>query len=357
MSDASGLAGGGDEVDPTPISSKRPIVEVEDLHVHFHIGRGVLTRRGTDRVRAIDGVTLAIDRGTTLGVVGESGSGKSTLARVIMGMVTPTSGKVTVGGGVMFPKGDRTVRSASVVQIVFQDPFSSLDPRMSVGNIIAEPLTLSKPAIGSRERRERVADLLERVGLAQASAQAYPHQFSGGQQQRIAIARALAPNPDLLVLDEPTSALDVSVRAQILSLLRELQADLDLSYLIISHDLLTVAQMATTVGVMYLGRIVESGPVRQIFRSPAHPYTQALLTSIPDEDAPSTPRLAPDYEIPSPIDMPTGCRFKSGCMLRRELGNPPDCDRVDPPLVSLPSGQATACHFPEEALRVSSLER
>jgi oligopeptide transport system ATP-binding protein len=334
--------------------SGRPLVEVEDLRVHFRVSQRVFARGDTDVVKAIDGVSLTLDEGTTLGVVGESGSGKSTLARVLMRMVAPTSGTVLVDG-IDLRQGTKAElrRFRRVVQIVFQDPFSSLDPRMNVGNIVAEPLTISQDKLSSADLRGRVADLLEMVHLSPDSVKKYPHQFSGGQRQRIAIARALATNPRLLVLDEPTSALDVSVRAQILKLLKELQEKSGLSYVIISHDLSTVAQMATNVGVMYLGRMVEFGPSKEVFTAPAHPYTQALLSSVPGEDAPETLRLVADYEIPSPMQIPAGCRFKLGCMLRQELGEPESCDTIDPPIHEIASHR-TACHFPEQAIAVGA---
>ena len=332
-------------------AGSRPLVQVDDLKVHFQVGKGVVQRRGPERVKAIDGVTFTINEGSTLGIVGESGSGKSTLARVLMRMVAPTSGTVLVNGVDLQTATKQELRNyRNVVQIVFQDPFSSLDPRMSVGNIVAEPLTMSAEYKQRKKLRARVAELLEMVQLSAASATKYPHQFSGGQRQRIAIARAIATNPRLLVLDEPTSALDVSVRAQILMLLKELQRSMGLSFVIISHDLSTVAQTSTNVGVMYLGRMVEFGPVRDVFRTPSHPYTQALLSSVPDEDVARPPRLADDYEIPSPLNIPDGCRFKTGCLLRRELGNPEKCDTIDPPVHVAATGQRTACHFPAEAL-------
>jgi oligopeptide/dipeptide ABC transporter ATP-binding protein len=324
-------------------------VEIRDVSVHFHVQRGALGGRPA-QVRAVDGVNLTIPEGTTLGLVGESGSGKSTMARVIMGMVRPTHGTITFGGIDLQTASKKDAREyRNGIQMVFQDPFSSLNPRMRVRDIVAEPLTLTRNRQRPSAVRGRVLELLQLVGLPADCADRYPHMFSGGQRQRIAIARALSSEPRLLLLDEPSSALDVSVRGQILMLLKDLQRELGLSYLIISHDLQTVAQMATSVGVMYLGRIVEHGDVRDVFRSPAHPYTQALLSSVPEDDVIRAPRLAADYEIPSPLDMPTGCRFKSGCLLRQQLGNPGQCDVSDPPLQILPTGQASACHFPQDA--------
>jgi ABC-type glutathione transport system ATPase component len=258
------------------------IVRLSDIRVVYRTRQGILRRLA--EVVAVDGVSLSIERGQTLGLVGGTGSGKSTIAQVVMGMLRPTSGTVEIAGHDLWAidPGER-LSIQRLVQVVMQDPYSSLDPRMTVGDIIAEPLTLgtSQRGMAKREVSERVAELLSMVGLSPNRARSYPHQFSGGQRQRIAIARALAPRPSLIVLDEPTSALDVSVRAQILTLLRSLQEELGVTYLIISHDLVTVSYLASEVAVMRLGKIVERGETRALYRSPAHPYTIELLASVP----------------------------------------------------------------------------
>jgi ABC-type glutathione transport system ATPase component len=262
-----------------------PLVRLSDLKVVYRSHQGI-TRRLVE-IRAVDGVSLSIARGQTLGLVGGTGSGKSTVGQVVMGMLPPTSGRVEIEGRDLW-----TLSSAERlaiqrhVQVVMQDPYSSLDPRMTVAEIIAEPLTLGAPVRGAarQEIDKRVAELLRLVGLPAHRASAYPHQFSGGQRQRIAIARALAPRPELIVLDEPTSALDVSVRAQILTLLKSLQDELGVTYLIISHDLVTVAYLASEVAVMHRGQIVEQGRMQQLYRAPTHPYTIELIASLPRAD-------------------------------------------------------------------------
>jgi ABC-type glutathione transport system ATPase component len=260
------------------------LLRLEDVHVHFEVRTGVFAARKAT-IRAVDGVTFSVERGETLGLVGSSGSGKSTIARLIMGMQRPTSGAVFVGGqnlGVI--AGDARLALQRSRQIVLQDPFSSLNPRMKVRDIIAEPIMPARYLPGRAAKAgidERVEELLGLVGLPSNRADLYPQQFSGGQRQRIAIARALAPRPDLLILDEPTSALDVSVRAQILTLLKGLQERLGLTYLVISHDLITVAYLASTVAVMSAGKIVESGPTASVYERPQHPVTLELLASNP----------------------------------------------------------------------------
>jgi ABC-type glutathione transport system ATPase component len=258
------------------------LVRLRDIRVVYQSRHGVLRR--LSEVVAVDGVSLLIESGQTLGLVGGTGSGKSTVVQVVMGMLKPTSGTVEIAGRNLWtidPKERLAIQR--LVQVVMQDPYSSLDPRMSVGDIIAEPLTLgaNQRGMARREIDQRVAELLSMVGISPGRARSYPHQFSGGQRQRIAIARALAPRPRLIVLDEPTSALDVSVRAQILTLLRSLQEELGVTYLIISHDLVTVSYLASEVAVMRLGKIVERGETRALYRSPTHPYTIELLASVP----------------------------------------------------------------------------
>lgn len=289
------------------------ILKVEDLKMHFPIRGGILFRQ-TASVKAVDGVSLAIGKGETLGLVGESGCGKSTLGKCIVRLLNPTAGRVVFKGR------DLTVMSQSQLrpyrqdfQMVFQDPAESLDARMSVGELIAEPMVIQK--IGTREERlKRVEELLDRVGMPKTAASRFSFEFSGGQRQRIGIARSLAVNPDLLVLDEPVSALDVSVQSQVLNLLMNLQRDLGLSYLFISHDLAVVKHVSDRIAVMYLGRIVETGRAEDIYRNPTHPYTQALLSAIPTPDPDhKSKRQVLEGDVPSPINPPSGCAFHPRC--------------------------------------------
>jgi oligopeptide/dipeptide ABC transporter ATP-binding protein len=347
--------------EPTPIASQsapqpRPeeILRLRDLTVQFELRRGMLSRRKVN-MKAVDGVSLSVPRGTTLGLVGATGSGKSTVAHTVMGMVPPTSGTIEVAGHDLARlKGRERVAVRRLVQVVLQDPYSSLDPRMKVGDIIAEPLTLGRIVRGAQRRRidERVAELLTLVGLRENRAERYPHQFSGGQRQRIAIARALAPSPELIVLDEPTSALDVSVRAQILTLLKRLQNELGVTYLVISHDLVTVAYLASQVAVMHLGRIVETGPTMSLYRTPQHPYTLELLASMPGASPKflEQPRPAGDADA-----MPaSACKFAYRCAVRTRLENPDQCVDTDPELRGVGDGHHVACHFNDEVLSLSS---
>ncbi len=315
-----------------------PLLEVVGLEKEFPV-------RGAQPVRAVAGVDLSVAAGTTHGLVGESGCGKSTVARTVLRLIEPTAGTVTFDGVDVgdLGKGDlRRLRSR--MQIVFQDPVSSLDPRMTVGTIVAEPLDVA--GTGTRaSRRERVAELLDRVGLDPSFARRYPHQFSGGERQRVGIARALAPDPDLIICDEPVSALDVSVRAQILNLLRDLQQDLGVAYLFISHDLAVIRQISDIVSVMYLGRIVETGTREQIFGRPAHPYTVALLSAVPEPDPVierSRERIVLEGDPPSPADPPSGCVFRTRCWKAQDI-----CAQERPPLIDRGQGHPVACHFPE----------
>jgi oligopeptide/dipeptide ABC transporter ATP-binding protein len=315
------------------------VLEAAELSKHFRSRRGIF---GGDRgmVRAVDGISFAIESGQTLGVVGESGCGKTTTAKLVLGLEQPT------GGGIRFEGRDLQGLDAAgrrhyrkSVQAVFQDPFASLNPRMRVSAIIAEPL-ITNEQLSAAEVRRRVLDLLGLVGLPERAADLFPHEFSGGQRQRIAIARALALSPKLVVLDEPVSALDVSIRAQILNLLRDLQAELGLSYLFIAHDLAAVAYMSHTIAVMYLGRIVECGEARILARAPKHPYTEALfsaaLPSSPDERRDDI--ILPG-EVPSPLRPPPGCHFHPRCphVMAR-------CGREEPGLATV-DGRLVACHL------------
>jgi oligopeptide/dipeptide ABC transporter ATP-binding protein len=327
-------------------ASGTDLVQLRDVSVRYRVRRGLFSRDQADSILAVDRVSLSINRGRTLGLVGRTGSGKSTIAQVIMGMVAPTSGAVTVAGHELGQGEDLALRR--IVQVVLQDPYSSLDPRMKVSEIIAEPLTLGHRKWGSARVTidQRVAELLQLVGMRPNASQRYPNQFSGGQRQRIAIARALACRPQLIVLDEPTSALDVSVRAQILNLLKGLQQELGVTYLTISHDLHTVGYLAADVAVMHLGRIVEIGPTSTLFRSPRHPYTLELLSSVPGASGGYLDLPRPTEESPDALPA-NACRFAYRCALRTRLGNPARC-MEEPELLNVQEGHRTACHFPDE---------
>jgi oligopeptide/dipeptide ABC transporter ATP-binding protein len=326
------------------------LVRVEHLVKYFPVRAGGLIRRTVGQVHAVDDVSLTIPRGKTLGLVGETGSGKSTLARCVAGLIPVTSGRVSFDGrditGV--PRGAmRAVRRE--VQMIFQDPYSSLNPRRRVGSIIGDPFAIHKTA-GGAERKRSVQELMERVGLNPEHYNRFPAEFSGGQRQRIGVARALALRPKLIICDEPVSALDVSIQAQVLNLLADLQHDYGLSYLFIAHDLEVVRHVSDAVAVMYLGRIGESGPKQPIFGSPRHPYTAALLSAAPAADpdaAAGRQRIILAGDVPSPIDPPTGCRFHPRCPKARPL-----CGEQEPRL-KVKAGDAathlTACHFPVEA--------
>ena len=322
-----------------PASSTADPLAVVDLVKHFPITSGLLQRR-TGAVRAVDRVSFAIPKGETLGLVGESGCGKSTVARAVMRLVEPDSGEIRLAGVdvTRLAPGDMWQHRRNI-QTVFQDPYSSLNPRMSAGAIVGEPLENFGIA-SSRERRARVADLLARVGLRPESADRYVHELSGGQRQRLGIAKALAVSPAVIVADEPVSALDVSVQAQVLNLLIDLQDELRLTYLFISHDLGVVRHISHRVAVMYLGRIVELAPKKRLFTAPQHPYTEALLAAAPAPD-PSR-RLAKRKvlagDVPSPARPPSGCRFHTRCPIAV-----PACRVTDPPLIEVAPGHHVAC--------------
>ena len=328
-----------------------PLVEVRNLTKHY-------PATGHRVVRAVDDISFTLEQGTTLAVVGESGSGKTTTAQLLLLLEQPTSGSIHFRGLDVTRAGRQALREyKQSVQAVFQDPYSSLNPRMRVGQIVGEPLQihghLSQSALA-----ERVDVLLEEVGLSPATARYYPHQFSGGQRQRIAIARALSLNPKLIVLDEPVSALDVSIQAQILNLLVDLQRELGLSYLLISHDLAIVDHMSHRVAVMYAGKLVEMANGERLYEKPAHPYTSALMAAVPSID-PDTPlHDIVGGEVSNPANPPSGCRFHPRCPLRLELGSPPICAEVEPPLIALAPGHTCACHFrqPGDAPRSTELQ-
>ena len=290
-----------------------PLLEVTDLIKHYPIRSGVL-RRKVGTVHAVDGVSFSLGVGETLGLVGESGCGKSTVARSVLRLVEPTSGHIRIDGQEITHLSKTELRPVRrSMQIVFQDPFASLNPRMTAGDIVGEPLTVHGLTSG-RDRQERVARLFQQVGLRPDQMRNFPHQFSGGQRQRICIARALALGPRLIVCDEPVSALDVSIQAQVINLLIDLQREQNFSYLFIAHDLAVVAHISHRVAVMYLGRIVEIADKDELFRNPRHPYTQALLASVPVAD-PRARRLKPlvDGDVPSPVNPPSGCAFHTRC--------------------------------------------
>ncbi|GAA0404417.1 dipeptide ABC transporter ATP-binding protein [Micromonospora gifhornensis] len=327
---------------PMQRGSADVVAELDDLRVWFPTSAGV--------VRAVDGVSLQVRRGETLGLVGESGSGKSTTGLALLRLVDPTTGSVRVAGQDVTGWSRRQLRALRRrVAMVFQDPQASLDPRRTVGSSIAEPLIVHRLVDSSAARRRRVEELLDAVGLRRDLADRHPHELSGGQRQRVGIARALAGEPDLIVLDEPIASLDLSVQAQIMNLLRGLQRDLGLTYLFIAHDLAAVEHMSDRMAVMYLGRIVESGTPAQIWREPAHPYTAALLSAIPVADPQverERRRVILSGDIPSPVDPPSGCRFRTRCPQAR-----PDCAETDPALVEVAAGHRAACLYAGEAVR------
>ncbi len=323
------------------------LLSVRDLAVWFPVYRGIIPRR-VGEVKAVDGVSFDIEQGETLGVVGESGCGKSTLGKAIMRLVEPTRGEIhlesrqleTVGGE-FGPKPTVDLahlgRSAmrpyrAEIQMIYQDPYSSLNPRLSVYEIIAEPLKLHKPEMSSEERHDEVGWLLNKVGLRDDQASRYPHEFSGGQRQRIGIARALATRPRLIIADEPVSALDVSIQAQVLNLLMDLQEEFDLTYIFIAHDISVVEHISHRIAVMYLGNIVETGPTDAILANPRHPYTQALLSAVPhpDPDRSRPNRIILTGDVPSPIAKPSGCGFRTRCPIAQE-----SCAQETPPLLTV----------------------
>jgi oligopeptide transport system ATP-binding protein len=323
-----------------------PLIAAHDLVKHFPVRSGSLRRASSEHVHAVDGVSLAVDRGETLGIVGESGCGKSTLGQLLVRLETPTSGRVIFDGVDITGYSSNALRPfRREMQIVFQDPYASLNPRKRVGQIVGDPLRIHRFGSGG-EIRERVRELLEVVGLSAAHINRYPHEFSGGQRQRIGVARALALNPRLIVADEPVSALDVSIQAQVVNLLDDLQDELGLTYVFIAHDLGVVRHVSDRIAVMYLGVIVEQAPADVLYERPIHPYTEALLSAIPlvdtDENAPPPrARIVLEGEVPSPIHPPTGCRFHPRCRYATDI-----CRSERPPLAAFGGGRFAACHNP-----------
>jgi oligopeptide transport system ATP-binding protein len=315
------------------------LLEIRDLKKYFPLGGGLFSSRKGE-VRAVDGVSLKVEEGETLGLVGESGCGKSTLGRSILRLIEPTGGEVLFQGKNLLGLSHKEMREMRrKMQIIFQDPYASLNPRMRVGDIVGEGLEIHKLARG-RKKRDRVLELLHQVGLKEEHYDRYPHEFSGGQRQRIGIARALAVNPKFIVADEPVSSLDVSIQAQIINLLQELQEKMNLAYLFISHDLRVVEHISHRVAIMYLGKIVETADSEAIYKNPKHPYTRALLSAVPvPEPGRRKERIILEGDVPSPVHPPSGCSFHPRCSFREKI-----CPEVEPKLEFDPQGHGVACH-------------
>jgi len=326
-------------VEPVP-----PLLEVRELVKEFPVTAGAILQRKVAAVHAVSNVSFAVAAGETFGLVGESGCGKTTIGRVVVALERPNTGSVLLNGqDISTLSGGELRKQRRDLQLMFQDPYASLDPRMRVGSIIREPLTIQHA--GTRqEQQQRVFELLDEVGLPRDAVERYPHEFSGGQRQRIGLARALTLSPKVIVADEPVSALDVSIRAQVLNLMKRLQADHGLTYIVISHDLAVVKYMADRIGVMYLGKLVELGSAEDIYQRAAHPYTAGLIATIPIPDpaeARSRQGAGIKGELPSPVTPPSGCRFRTRCPFAQDL-----CAEVEPQLRSFGPGHVAACHFP-----------
>ena len=323
-----------------------PFLKITDLTKKFLITKGIILKKTLSEIRAVDGVSISIERGQTLALVGESGSGKTTIGKMILGIYEPTDGQIFLEGkDVTKLRGAELKEFRRKTAAIFQDPFSSLDPRMNALQIIEEPMRLHEKS-DPKERIQRALDLLERVGLTRTDARKYPHQFSGGQRQRIAIARSLTLSPSLIVADEPISALDVSVQAKIINLLMDLQNEFKLTYLLISHDLSVVEHIADIIVVLYLGKIVEVGKPKGIFQNSRHPYTQLLLKSLPIPDPEimrTKERTVIKGEIPSTTNIPPGCRFHTRCPYAKEI-----CADTEPRIIEISKDHFASCHFREE---------
>jgi peptide/nickel transport system ATP-binding protein len=345
---AANMSGG---VAPTPaqsaMSEADTLVEAKNLSRVFDVSKPwlnrVIEREDRKFLKAVTDVSFTINTRETLALVGESGSGKSTVAKMVVGLLPPTQGSITIDGVDMWHAGADLETLRRRIQMIFQDPYASLNPRWRVDRIIADPIRAFGLAKSNDEIEQRVGELLRLVGLDPADGRKYPHEFSGGQRQRICIARALSSKPEFLVCDEPTSALDVSVQAQILNLMRDLQDQFGLTYLFISHNLAVVKHMATRIGVMYLGRIVEIAPSAELFKAPQHPYTRMLLDAVPDLAMSGRPRKMIEGEIPNPIDPPTGCAFHPRCPLVTDR-----CRRETPAVIAHAGKREVACHAVEE---------
>jgi oligopeptide transport system ATP-binding protein len=322
-------------------STTQPLLQVKNLVKHFPIRSGLL-QRISDKVHAVDGVSFDLAKGETLGVVGESGCGKSTTGRCVLRLIEPTSGEVWFEGQNVTALAKEPLRAlARDMQIIFQDPYASLNPRMTVGAIVGEGLVIHKLARSTSEIEDRVADLLQTVGLAKDHMKRYPHEFSGGQRQRIGIARALAVKPKMIVCDEAVSALDVSIQAQVINLLEDLQSQFGLTYMFIAHDLSVVEHISDRVAVMYLGRIVEIAPANKLYTNPLHPYTEALLSAVPIPDPlVKRKRIMLQGDVPSPIHPPSGCHFHTRCPIAK-----PECSQSKPELKQNSEGHWVACHL------------
>ena len=339
-----------DPVSAAPVtpSANGALLEVRDLKKHFPMVKGVFSRR-SGTVYAVDGVSFSIGPGETLGLVGESGCGKSTVGRTVLKLLEPTAGRILVRGEDITDHGpERMLAYRRQLQMIYQDPYASLNPRMSAGEIVGEPLVIHGVAAGTGERRDRVAALFERVGLRPELMSHYPHEFSGGQRQRIGIARALALHPALVVCDEPVSALDVSIQAQIINLLIDLQDEFELSYLFVAHDLAVVEHLSHRVAVMYLGRVVELADKTSLFDIPLHPYTHALLSAvpIPKYSARGRKRVILNGDVPSPINPPSGCHFHTRCPFAMAR-----CREEAPALRELAPGHFASCHLHDDGVK------
>ena len=331
------------------------LLRVEGLVKHYPLTRGIVFKKTIGQVRAVDGVSFTLAAGETLGLVGESGCGKSTVSKLIMALEKPTAGRVFYKGqDVTDLHGKDLRRLRRNIQIIFQDPYSSLNPRMTVGDIVSEPWDIHPDIVAPKDRHKRTRELLERVGLDPDFVNRYPHQFSGGQRQRIGIARALALKPEIIICDEPVSALDVSVQAQVINLLEELQDEFGLAYIFIAHDLSVVRHISDRVAVMYLGAIVEVGTEDDIYEKTAHPYTQALLSAVPVLDPrvrATKQRIMLTGDVPSPANPPSGCRFRTRCWKAQDI-----CTTEPPELVERGQGHPVACHFAESVQIVTAVE-